>query len=880
MRDKSAPVVDGLRVARAIVDGFLGNVPYSVYFKDRRSRFIANSQSQAAQFGVKDVKEVQGKTDFDFFTEFHARQAFDDEQQIIRTGKPVIGKLEKEVWPDGRVTWALSTKLPLREASGAIIGTFGLSRDVTKSVEAKAALESARKDLMDASRVAGMAEVASDVLHRVGNLLSSLHVSASMITTRLRHLKADSLAKLSALLVEHKDDVAGFLTNDPRGRRVVEFLDSLDRHYREDHAHLLGEISMLQKDIDHIKEIVAMQQAYAATSGVVEPFDPVKVMEDSIRMNLGARDASNVTIVREFQAVPEIMAERRRVLQILTHLILNAKQALEVRGAGEKELRTKIENAAEGRVRFIVQDNGCGISSENLARVFQHAFTTKPHGGGFGLHSAVLAAKEMGGTLVANSDGPGTGATFTLELPASVAPAPASPTASPREAPVPEPPIAESTRSEPFQLPGPEEHEQELLLKRTLVNAFLENIPDYIYFKDLQCRFIAASKSLALRHGCANPAELVGKTDADFFQPNYAELTRQEEDRIMRTGKPMLDAVRKVVWSDGQASWVRTCKLPLRDESGEIIGTFGITEDITAARQMEDDLERTRKEFIESSRLAGMAEVATGLLHNIGNVLNSLNVSASMIETGIKQSKSASLGKLAALLKEHSAELTAFITGDPKGKRVPEFLAALAVQLAAEQAQLVKEVESLQKYIDHIKDIVTMQQNYATMGGFLDRLSPVQLMEDSLRMNSGALIRHEIAVVREFEDAPEVMAERGKVLQILINLIRNAKYALDSCKKDDKVMRLRVECTQKGTVRFVVQDNGVGIPAENMSHIFQHGFTTKINGHGFGLHSSVLAAKEMEGTLTAESNGAGHGATFILELPLAGSRSAGERPAA
>ena len=410
-----------LRLARALVNGFLGNVPYHVYFKNRQSQFISISQSMAGLLRAKDSKEVEGKTDFDFFAEDHARPAFEDEQQIIRTGKPIIGKLEKETWSDGRVTWALSTKLPLRDSKGAIIGTFGISKDMTQSVATKAALEDARKELMDASRVAGMAEVATDVLHSVGTVLSSLNVSASMIAMRLRHFKADSLTKLSVLLDEHKNDLAGFLTNDPRGRRVVEFLDSLACHYQEEHSHLLREVALMQKDVDQIKEIVSMQQAYAATAGVVESFDPVKLMEDTLRMNMGARDTNEVRIVREFKVVPPIMAERRRVLQILTNLIINAKHALHGRAPGEKVLKLRIENGTEGCVRFVVQDNGSGITQENLRLIFHHGFTTKAGGHGFGLHSSILAAKEMGGALTAESDGSGAGATFTLELPAEMA---------------------------------------------------------------------------------------------------------------------------------------------------------------------------------------------------------------------------------------------------------------------------------------------------------------------------------------------------------------------------------------------------------------------------------------------------------------------------
>ncbi len=410
-----------LRFARTLVNGFLGNVPYCVYFKNRQGQFIALSQSMAVLFRAKDVKEIEGRTDFDYFSEAHARSALEDEQRIMKTGKPVIGKLEKETWPDGRVTWALTSKLPLRDAKGEIIGTFGLSKDMTREVANKAALESARRDLMDASRVAGMAEVATDVLHSVGTVLSSLNVSASVIAMRLHHFKTNSLAKLSALLDEHKGDLAEFLTNDPRGRRVVEFLESLARHYQEEHSHLLHEITLLQKDVDQIKETVAMQQAYAATAGVVEPFDPVGLMEDSLRMNLGARDRNEVSIVREFQAVPQIMAERRKVLQIVANLILNARHALHTRNAGDRVIRIRIEKGAEGRVRITVQDNGAGISRENLVRIFQHGFTTKAHGHGFGLHTSILAAREMGGTLTAQSDGPGAGAAFTLELPAAVA---------------------------------------------------------------------------------------------------------------------------------------------------------------------------------------------------------------------------------------------------------------------------------------------------------------------------------------------------------------------------------------------------------------------------------------------------------------------------
>jgi signal transduction histidine kinase len=250
-------------------------------------------------------------------------------------------------------------------------------------------------------------------------------------------------------------------------------------------------------------------------------------------------------------------------------------------------------------------------------------------------------------------------------------------------------------------------------------------------------------------------------------------------------------------------------------------------------------------------------------------VLTSINVSAGVLTTSLYQSKADSLLRLSALLEQHAGDLPEFLTTDPKGRRVPELLAALATHAVAERDRLLAEIESLQKNVDHIKEIVQMQQAYATMVGVIEPLDAATLMDDAVRMNRGALMRHDVRVVRTFAPVPPVIGEKGKVLQILVNLIRNAKYAADDSGHPDKVITLRIEPGAEGFVRLIVQDNGVGIPAENLTKIFQHGFTTRAQGHGFGLHSSANAAREMKGALTVHSDGPGHGACFTLELPLA-----------
>ena len=409
------------------------------------------------------------------------------------------------------------------------------------------------------------------------------------------------------------------------------------------------------------------------------------------------------------------------------------------------------------------------------------------------------------------------------------------------------------------------------LLERTLVAAFLENFPDSVYFKDRRSNFLAVSESVVRAFGCADASEVIGKSDFDFFSEEHARPAFEDEQRIMLTGRPILGKVEREVWPDGRITWVVGNKLPLRNREGEIMGTFGQSKDVTESKRLESALEKAQGDLVEASRQAGMAEVATGVLHNVGNVLNSLNVSASLIAAGLRQSQAGLLGKLATLFHEHRDDLGAFLTSDPRGRRVPELVASLAHSLADDHARLIKEITSLQENVDHIKDIVTMQQSYTTMVGILEPLLSDSLMSDAIRMNSASLSRHDVRVVRDFHPAPPVLAERGKVLQILINFIRNAKYACDDAPQAaGKIVTFGIALAPDGRhVRLSVTDNGVGISPENLARIFNHGFTTKATGHGFGLHSSANAAKEMKGALTVHSPGPGQGATFTLELPVA-----------
>lgn len=281
----------------------------------------------------------------------------------------------------------------------------------------------------------------------------------------------------------------------------------------------------------------------------------------------------------------------------------------------------------------------------------------------------------------------------------------------------------------------------------------------------------------------------------------------------------------------------------------------------------------TRGQLIDQSFHAGRAEVATNVLHNVGNILNSVNISANLVADRLKNSKASGVSRIASLLQEQGPSAGQFISSDERGKRVPEYLSALGEQLLTDQRVALEEIDSLRENLDHIKDTVAMQQKFAKFCGVTEVIPVADLVEDSVRLNAGAFERHGVTLRREFGEVPPITVDRHKVLQILVNLIRNAKYACDDSGRLDKMITLRTERVATG-VRICVIDNGIGIPPENMARIFNHGFTTREAGHGFGLHSAALAAQELGGSLRAESEGAGFGATFVLDLPLAPSATA------
>lgn len=358
-------------------------------------------------------------------------------------------------------------------------------------------------------------------------------------------------------------------------------------------------------------------------------------------------------------------------------------------------------------------------------------------------------------------------------------------------------------------------------------------------------------------------------------QPNFWEekLHPQDAAKAVQTGHDMAARGQpyrheyRMISAVGRTVWIQESGTVLV-EKGRAVAMRGIFQNITQTKLDAEQLDKLNRQLMDTSRHAGMADVATGVLHNVGNVLNSVSVSATVVADRLRASNVGNLCRATAMMLEQNGRLAEFLTTDPKGKLIPEFLGTVAEELASEQTELIAEMTSVGQHIEHIKEIVAMQQNYAKLSGVFENLSPMDLVEDTLRLNVAAFERHQIELVREFaENTPKVCVDRHKVLQVLINLLRNAKHAMEDVSDHKRRMVISVGMGSPGHVKISVRDNGIGISAEHLTKIFNHGFTTKKDGHGFGLHSGANAAKEMGGSLIARSDGPGLGAEFTLELP-------------
>jgi signal transduction histidine kinase len=309
----------------------------------------------------------------------------------------------------------------------------------------------------------------------------------------------------------------------------------------------------------------------------------------------------------------------------------------------------------------------------------------------------------------------------------------------------------------------------------------------------------------------------------------------------------------------------RKLRLERRDEIGLLSGEFDA---------MMDKLAQSRAQVVRAARAAGMSEIATGVLHNVGNVLNGVNVSASLLAENAQRSGAGDLKRVVETIRGSTGDLAGFLARDPRGAHLDPLLEQLALQLVREEQERERELGTLTRGIDHLKELIQVQQGIAGRAGVLEEIDLGELLESALALTVAASFGAEPQIVREFEELGPCPLDRHRLMEVLVNVIQNARQALATPGLAERRLLLRTAADGPDGVRIEVEDSGPGIAREDLARIFTHGFTTRAEGHGFGLHASANAATEMGGKLRAESAGRGHGARFVLTLPLKRARAA------
>ncbi len=396
-----------------------------------------------------------------------------------------------------------------------------------------------------------------------------------------------------------------------------------------------------------------------------------------------------------------------------------------------------------------------------------------------------------------------------------------------------------------------------------------DNVSEGIFQYGPGGTFISVNPAMAALCGYLH-AEQLKTAISDIGTQLYVDPTRHaqilNEFALHSSVKNWESEIRR---QDGSILWIMESTRAVYGPNGEVKYYEGVMRDIHARKVAEAERQQMQQRLSAVARQAGMAEIATGVLHNVGNVLNSVNISASLCADRAKGSKLSGLGKAVGLFQEHHGDLAAFLTQDEKGRQLVDYLGRLNEHLLNEHRDLLAELDLLVQNIDHVKHIVKSQQTYAKTTITHETISLTDILEDAIRINQESLDRHRITVVRELAVLPPLTMDKHQVLQILVNLIANAKHAMRGT-VGERTLTVSAALRADDSSRLIlrVSDTGVGIKSEDLTRIFAMGFTTRTDGHGFGLHTSALAAQNMGGALTAQSAGLERGATFSLEIPI------------
>jgi PAS domain S-box-containing protein len=396
--------------------------------------------------------------------------------------------------------------------------------------------------------------------------------------------------------------------------------------------------------------------------------------------------------------------------------------------------------------------------------------------------------------------------------------------------------------------------------KNALMETFVNNLPDMAWVKDRDSKFIIANKAFCDTVGMAHEFLVNNTCDVCFGE---LAVKFKADDRAIMESKTQKRIEESIIDGNQKVVWLETIKSPLRDGAGAIVGTVGIARDITERKRLNAALNT-------ASRLGGMAEVAIGVLHNVGNAINSVNVSTSLVGDKLQSKSTKLLTRGIELLLAHKDDLVRFLTEDPTGKALIQALPGLSSSITREQQEIIAEIDSVRRHVGQIMQTIQVQEEHARVTSVVEKCSLDQVIDEALAFVLVRCRELGVQVKTEIDEMLDLTQDRNQIVQILANLMRNAVDALVEADRPEKVIGVVGQRHGDGRFRIEVSDNGAGITEDDRPAIFRYGFSTKRDGHGFSLHNSSALAHAMGGSLTFSSDGRGHGSVFRLELPIQG----------
>lgn len=403
----------------------------------------------------------------------------------------------------------------------------------------------------------------------------------------------------------------------------------------------------------------------------------------------------------------------------------------------------------------------------------------------------------------------------------------------------------------------------ELATSKVYVENVLRSMADSLFVIDANLTIGSVNPSLLELLGYGED-ELIGQSPGLIFGEEFAQGSIME-NLLLQGSVSGIES--SFLTQDGRLIPISVSGSMMQDDQGQFQGLVCVAQDITERKRMEAERLQLHEQLLDTSRKLGMAEVASDVLHNVGNVLNSINVSIGIIADLTRRSMVGDVGRISQLFHQHREDLGNYFSTNPKGKQIPAYLEKLSGQLMEEQQVAIAELDRLRENAQHAQQCVAAQQGIAKLSGITEPISVTELLEEALAVNHEQLETLKIDVSREFQEIPQLIVEKHHVLEIMVDVIRNACQAMASVSDKQLIVRANLIPGPPDSVCLEVQDSGVGIASEDRIKIFGQGHNTKDGGRGMSLHSGALIAKNLGGALRAHSMGVGHGATFSLELP-------------